>query len=166
VASGYDLSATVDEKLEMSKGHLATFRRPLRIKLIFGACIFVLVLGAVVYFAPLSGFVGSYIDAFRFSDPHMFAIDVPKAYLSEQDALVFARKTLQAEGYDVDDWQPIPEGHSTMSPSGEKDWLFTRARDPRSGRIQFVNVDDNTQRRFVEIDLSEEGVKTYIWMPK
>jgi hypothetical protein len=77
--------------------------------------------------------IGSYIDSRRFSQRHVFVIPAPQEYITEADALMFARKTLEAEGYKIGDWELESEGYHSRSPNGEKDLYLNRASDPRQG---------------------------------
>ena len=110
--------------------------------------------------------IGSYIDSWRFSERHAFVIPAQQEYITEADALMYARKTLEAEGYKIGDWELESEGYHTLSPNGEMDLYLNRASDPRSGRIQFRNANESGEnRRFVEVEVTDNRVETYIWRP-
>jgi hypothetical protein len=145
---------------------LGRFRRYLRRPQIALVCLAGTAVILICY-VILSGRIASYVDSLRFSKKHTFDLEVPHEYLTERIALEFARRTLEAEGYDTANWKPSPEGYRDVDRKSEQDWFLTRARDPRRGRIQFVReneTDDTT--RFVEIEISGNRVITYVWRPR
>lgn len=140
---------------------------PRRTWLIWSLVILGNLIVAIVCWSVFSGSLGSLIDSARVSKRHVFSLDSTEQYLSEDKALELARRTLVLEGYNVNEWQPRAEGQGNGTHRDEEGSMLTRGSDSKSGRIQFVNEKEfGENRRFVEVELSDNRVTTYIWMPK
>ncbi|HMO85971.1 MAG TPA: hypothetical protein PKC18_13740 [Lacipirellulaceae bacterium] len=102
----------------------------------------------------------------RESKRHVYTLEQSVSFMSESDALFIARKTLEAEGYDVLAWRPSG-GSPTKSPDGKKDELFFRGLDPGSGFIPFeMESNGRLALRIVDIEISGDSVTAYVRRPK
>jgi hypothetical protein len=100
----------------------------------------------------------------RESDRHVFLIESPQSYLTEEEALMLAQKTMKAEGYQLEKWRPVG-GSPTTSPDGNKDSFLFRGRS--GGRIEFKNEENGKiEIRCVDLEMSDGRVTTYVWIPK
>jgi len=94
-----------------------------------------------------SGFVGP---------RHEFTPSEHPTFLTESLALAMARKAMDLDGLDPNDWLPHPDDR-TIAPDGRRDEYFSRnGLNPNQGSIDFRGP--TGQSRYMSVELSGERI--------
>lgn len=95
---------------------------------------------------------------------HVYELETPLPFLTEDVALALARETLQRAGFDPEAWIPVEDGR-TRSPDHIPDkYLVRNTINPNSGTIRFRNA-ALSATRFVNVELKDKKVTCRVWRP-
>jgi hypothetical protein len=125
------------------------------------------VLGAILFPIVSAPFwVDAWVMSIHRGPMHSFTLDSAPKFLSEDEAIEMARKTLALDGFDSNEWKPSEDGRS-KSPDGVVDkYLSRNTLNPNDCKISFVKTDDKLAWRIVELKLVGTKLTTYVWLPE
>ena len=126
---------------------------------------FIVVLGILAAIALLPRIIDTWITQSRSGPLHVYRIDDPPDFLTNELALAKAQDAMARDGFTDPSWRPNDDDR-TASPDGTPDeHLVRNAINPNDGFILFLNEQEK-QRRIVRIEFTEDHISCQLWIPK
>ncbi|MCA9245599.1 MAG: hypothetical protein KDA42_00760 [Planctomycetales bacterium] len=129
------------------------------------SALFIVVLGVVAGIALLPRIINSWVVQSRSGPLHVYHIDDPPDFLTDDLAISTAQKAMEQDGFSGPLWSPI-EDDRTASPNGSRDtYLVRNAINPNHGYILFWNEQEK-RSRIVQIEFDDGRMTCQLWISK
>lgn len=124
-----------------------------------------LVLGVLAAIPLMPEIINAWIVQSRSGPLHVYEIDDPPDFLTDELALAKAQEAMEQDGFGGPSWRPN-EDDRTASPDGTPDkYLVRNTINPNNGYILFFNERENRQR-IVQIEFGDGRMTCQLWFPK